>query len=621
MAYYGWMAIGLYTIIELIFRMRSKEWKQFPLSLAYLLGGLALGVGLAAVLYLPTLAYAAHSIRGGSAGGGLDYGYATSWSFPPYEVISLFFSDWFGFGGQTYWGGRPFTEHSDFLGLTLLILTISAFFDRNLLKEKLFLLSTIVLALLVSFGNYFPYLYDVLFKVLPFFNKFRVPSMILILLELMVAILAGLGLFTLLNLDDKRKNGLGRKFMIVACVFGSLFVLTLLFKGMINSSFANALADSPKFHPQLSTARTEMFYSSLIKGLFIGTLGLALIWAYLADKIKGMVLSIGMLALVIIELGQIDLRFSNNAVPQARASAGEQETPAIGKLKELTRENPGRIFPVHNLFSSNVWAIHGLESIGGYSPAKLKILQDFLNSTQIEQTFLPKYYSQTPSGAAPKAIDDVDVALRKRHLDVLRNMNVKYLVSPYPLNDPLFKLVDRLPHIVRGQRAQVLIYEFMDDYPKAWFVRSLKTASTSSELSAYMDRSTKDPRDLAFVLDPAGTLTQLTFSMGKVEVEERSLQHMELRTENADPGFLIVSEVYYPAGWSAYLDGDTKLKMFASNELIVGFQIPAGDHNIEFVYEPSSVKIGFRVTLLSILILLGIGGFLIYRNRQLTQID
>ena len=620
-AYYGWMAVGWYVVIETIFRAREKDWKNFPLSIAYLLGGMVLGIGLAAVLYIPSLSYAAHSIRGGSAGGGLEYGYATSWSFPPYEFLALFFSDWFGFGGQTYWGGKTFTEHSDFLGMIVLILMVSAFFSREQLKEKVFLLSTIFLALLVSFGNYWPYLYDILFKALPFFNKFRVPSMILILLELMAAVLAGLGLFTLLKMDDKRKQELQKGLLIATGILGGLFVIALLFKGMITSSFIGSLADSPKFHPQLSNARSDMFYSSLLKSLFIASFGLGLIWAYFTDKIKGVALSISMLLLVVVELGHVDLRFTKNAVPKKRVVAAEQETPAIRKLKQLTAANPGRIFPVHNLFGSNIWALYGLESIGGYSPAKLKVLQDFLNSTRLEQTFLPKYYSQTASGASPKPLAEVDVALRKRHLDVLRNLNVKYLVSPYPLADPAFKLVDQPLHINRGQRAQVMIYEFMDDYPRAWFVPSIETTQSPQSLSSMMNNSTREPDEVAYVLDPESTLTNKSYGVGEASVGAQSLQVLSLTTTNKRDGFLVVSEVYYPAGWTAYLDGEIELEMFATNELIRGYQVPAGEHTIDFVYEPAAVKAGFRLTLLSVLILLGLGAFLFYRARNNTELE
>ncbi|NQV14936.1 hypothetical protein HQ531_05705 [bacterium] len=615
-AYYGWMAGGWFVMIEIFFRIKSGDWKNFHIAASYMLGGMLLGIGLAAVLYIPSLSYAAYTIRGGSAGGGLDYGYATSWSFPPYEVLALFFSDWFGFGGQTYWGGKPFTEHSDYIGLGLLILIISAFFNKELLKEKIFLLSTIILALLVSFGNYWPYLYDILFKILPFFNKFRVPSMILILLELMVALLAGIGLYTLLNLSESKKKSLEKKVLIATAVMGGLFIIVLLFKGTFTIFYASALAASEKAHPSLSNARLDMFYSSLIKSLFIVTASLALIWVYFSNKIKGFILALGMTGIVLLDLGHVDLRFANKAVSDARVKAAEQETPAIRKLKELTEANPGRIFPVHSFFGSNVWAMYGLESIGGYSPAKLKILQDFLNSTQLEQTFLPKYYSQTATGAAPKAIDQVDPILRKRHLDVLRNLNVKYLVSPYPLNDPLFVLVDQSSHISRGQRAQALIYEFSDDYPRAWFVTDVSKYASSEEVSTNMSRSEASPQVQAHVLDSKGTLSSASYGSGSVALINRSLQSMTLQTENEDEGFLVVSEVFYPGGWNAYLDGESVSEIYLTNELIRGMVIPAGKHEINFRYEPASVKIGFWITILSVLIVLGLSAFIIYRNRM-----
>ncbi len=615
-AYYGWMAVGWYVVIEAIFRARSKNWKNFSQSFAYMTGGLVLGIGLAAVLYIPSLSYAAYSIRGGSAGGGLDYGYATSWSFPPYEVLALFFSDWFGFGGQTYWGGRPFTEHTDYLGFTLIFLAAAAFFNKDLLKEKVYLLSAILLALLVSFGSYWPYLYDILFKVMPFFNKFRVPSMILILMELMVALLAGLGLYTLLTLSDTKRANLERKVLIASVVFGGLFLFALLFKGTLTSAYASVLAASPKAHPGLLDARLEMFYGSLIKSLFVGTLSIGLVWAYFANKIKGLVLSVSMLGMLIVDLGHIDLRFTDNAVPATRVKAADQETPAIRSLKELTRQNPGRIFPVHTLFGSNEWALHGLESIGGYSPAKLKVLQDFLNSTRLEQTFLPKYYEQTADGAVPRSIEQVDPVLRKRHLDVLRNMNVKYLVSPYPLNDPLFKLVNQALHIIRGQRAQVLIYEFTDDYPKAWFVASVQTVTTAEEMSANMERMPQLPAEQAICLDPEGHLKQSKFTVGEVSVQDQSLHSLTLKTENQGNGFLVVSEVYYPGGWTAYLDSETELPVYLTNELIRGVQIPSGIHEVEFRFEPAAIRLGFTLTMLSILVLLGISAFLIYQKRR-----
>ena len=620
-AYYGWMAAGWYVVIEAIFRAKQKEWANFPLSIGYLVAGLGLGIGLAAVQYLPSLSYTAYSIRGGSASGGLEYGYATSWSFPPYEMLALLFSDWFGFGGQTYWGGKPFTEHSDYLGLTLIVLMVAAFFNKEHFKEKIYLLSTILLALLVSFGSYWPYLYDILFKVLPFFNKFRVPSMILILLELMVALLAGLGLYTLLNLDSEKKAAFQKKVLIAAGFVGGIFIIALLAKGAFGGMYTESLATSSKAHPALRDLRVEMFYSSLIKSLFMAVISLLLIWAYFAGKIRGLVLSLSFTALVLVDLGHVDLRFTQKAVPSRYVKSVTQVTPAISKLKQLTNRNPGRIFPVHTLFGSNVWALHGLESIGGYSPAKLKVLQDFLNSTQIEQTFLPKYYTQTAEGASPLALNQIDPVLRKRHLDVLRNLNVKYLVSPYPMNDPMFEPVSQELHIVGGQRAQVVIYKFTDSYARAWFVPQVRTVSSVESMSMELNTLAESPSEVAIVLDSDGDMAGDSYTVGKVQVLDKSLQALTLQTQNEGEGFLVISEVFYPGGWTAWLDGETELEIFQTNELIRGVRVPAGDHEINFVYAPASVSMGFWITVVSVLTLLSLIGYLIYGQRKLSKED
>ena len=440
--------------------------------------------------------------------------------------------------------------------------------------------------------------------------------MILILLELMVALLAGLGLYTLINLEEKKKSQLQQKVLYATLALGGLFLIVLLFKGATSSAFAGALADSPKSHPQLNPLRVDMFYSGLIKGLFIGTLALGLIWAYLTNKVKGLVLSLGMLGLMLIELGPVDYRFTSKAVPASRVRSAEQETPAIKKLKALTQANPGRIFPVHSLFGSNVWALYGLESIGGYSPAKLKVLQDWLNSTDLEQSFLLKYYAQTASGATQKPIEEVNPGLRKRHLDVLRNMNVKYLVSPYPLNDPLFKLVEQSYHISRGQRVQVQIYEFTDDFPRAWFVTNIQVATSSEAVSSRLDNLRESPREVAVVLDPEGQLSKQDYIAGEVTVTGKSIHSLKLATQNEGEGFLVVSDVYYPAGWSVYLDGETRLHTYATNELIRGIVVPAGQHEIEFVYEPSAVRTGFMITLMSLFLVIGLGAFLIYKSKM-----
>ena len=160
-------------------------------------GGVGLGFLLGAALLVPVHAYAPLSVRGVAAsGGGAAYGYATGWSLAPAELPTLIFPSASGFGKATYQGLMPLVDYPNYYGLLLLGLALSAWWSGR--RRLVLALAVIgVLALLVSFGRHGLFLYDMFYKYLPYFNKFRVPSMILILLGFAVAILAALGAATL----------------------------------------------------------------------------------------------------------------------------------------------------------------------------------------------------------------------------------------------------------------------------------------------------------------------------------------------------------------------------------------------------------------------------------------
>ncbi len=193
-AYYTWMLIGAYSLLILINGIRIKG-DRFILGKGFGLFVFAciLGVGLSLLIYLPAMEYTPFSVRGGSAGGGADYNYATGWSFHPKEILTFFIPSAFGFGGQPYWGFMPFTDYPNYMGIIILLLAIIGLFRKWELIHQ-FLVITSAFALFISFGKHFSLVYDLFFNIFPYFNKFRVPHMILILLQFNVAVLAAFGL-------------------------------------------------------------------------------------------------------------------------------------------------------------------------------------------------------------------------------------------------------------------------------------------------------------------------------------------------------------------------------------------------------------------------------------------
>ena len=131
-AYYTWMLAGAYVLFYLLWNIKNtKETKINWLSLGGFLAASLLGIGIALLIYLPSIEYTPFSVRGGGVEGGADYNYATSWSFSPKELLTFIIPSALGFGGQTYWGNMPFTDFPNYMGIVILVLAAIGFANRR----------------------------------------------------------------------------------------------------------------------------------------------------------------------------------------------------------------------------------------------------------------------------------------------------------------------------------------------------------------------------------------------------------------------------------------------------------------------------------------------------------
>ena len=183
-SYYTFLLIGIYFLFKFFLAIKDKDGLQPLLKAGLMLAGaLVIGVMLSSVLYVPVQEYSKFSIRGGGASGGLGYDYAAGWSFHPLEMITFVVPSFMGFGGQTYWGKMPFTDYPLYFGIVIFLLAGIAFILKRD-RYTWFWGILAIITLFISFGKEFPVLYGPMFKALPFFNKFRIPSMIHILLDI-----------------------------------------------------------------------------------------------------------------------------------------------------------------------------------------------------------------------------------------------------------------------------------------------------------------------------------------------------------------------------------------------------------------------------------------------------
>lgn len=592
-AYYTWMLAGAYVCFYLLWHMKNadeskKKWFGLGgFSLAALLG-----IGIALLIYLPSIEYTPFSVRGGGAGGGTDYNYATGWSFHPREMLTFLLPSAFGFGGQTYWGYMPFTDYPNYMGIIVLLLAVFGFVSRR--KEFLswFLLGTSILALLISFGKHFSLVYDIFYDAFPYFNKFRVPTMILILVQFNTAVLAAYGLDALIELKEKT---IPRWFWITAGVFAVWLLALVLGSGIIESvlqnSFTQPRTRDPNSVRAINNLRLEIWTKDAWMMIVWAALGMGTVWMWIQRNISKNILLSVLVLIALLDIANVDQKIIQPAKSSGRSAATMstksvdryfEQDPVINFLKQ--QEGDFRIYPTGFLFGDSRFRAFGLETIGGYHPAKLKLTKDFIEKTKNISSF-----------------------------ELMKMMNVHYLISTQEITFPTIE--KSFTGKMRSSRGVVpaYVYKLKDTLPRAWFVEVVE-AKSEDQLWRVINEANFDPENSAYIqLENEKSAGQ--YSTGIINKIERSIHELKIDVSCAELGFLVVSEVHYPLRWKCTIDGNP-VETIETNKIIRGIVIPEGQHSIEFIYDRSSYNKGKMISTISFVIALGLIGAGVYTKRK-----
>ncbi len=593
-AYYTWMLVGAYVLYMLIINIKHVEKRNNTfLGLGGFASAAILGIGIALLIYLPSIEYTPFSVRGGGVGGGADYNYATGWSFHPKEILTFFLPSAFGFGGQTYWGFMPFTDYPNYMGIIVLLLATYGFISHR--KEPLswFLAGTAFLALLISFGKHFSIVYDFFYDIFPFFNKFRVPAMILILVQFNTAILAAFGLDALSDLKEKT---VPQWFWITSGIFG-VWLLALVFgsgaiESVLQSSFTQPRTRDPNAIRAINNLRLDIWTKDAWMIIVWGFLGLGAIWIWLQRKITKNIFMTFLVVIAIADISRVGKQIIHPAKSSGR-SAATMSSQSVDRYFEtdpvikylLQQEGDFRIYPAGFLFGESRFRAFGLESVGGYHPAKLKLTNDFIQQTKNISSF-----------------------------SLMKMMNVHYLISPQEIMIPT--LTDAFAGKMRTDRGVIpaYVYKLKNTLPRAWFVGRVESKS-DEQLWRMINEVNFDPEEIAYIKSDVNGAGD--YSVGIVNSIERSLHQLNIDVTCKEPGFLVVSEVHYPLRWKCTIDSNPA-KVIETNQLIRGLMIPSGDHTIEFIYDRSSFNKGKIISGVSFIIALGLVGAGVYGKRKRT---
>lgn len=581
--YYVFIMIGSYLLYNIIMDFKGNKLLVAKRS-ALFVGAMIVGLLISSYVYLAVYEYATFSIRGGGTAGstgGLTYDYATNWSWHPQEVLTLAVPSFFGFQVPYYWGTMPFTNSTVYVGIVPVLLSIIALIYKRTRTTVFFALVT-MLVFFISFGKHFSILYQLLFSYLPFFNKFRAPAMILHLIAFTFAVLGAYGLEFLMDARDKSKDfntgNLRKTLLYTLSALGAILVIGFFFKSSIFETLSGSMfskegelqelqqqygQQASQIIPQLKQHRFDLLWKDYVKFVFLFGAAATAIIAFINKRIRAGVFAIVLIAILLVDLIIIDVKFIDPK-PARRLEESFQPDATIAYLKQ----QPGlfRVFPLWNLFMDNTFAYHGITSVGGYSPAKLKIYQTMLDSCM--------YKGPDPSFPL--------------NMNIVNMLNAKYLVLEGQLPEGRFQLANADPARRR------FTYLNPSALPRAFFVKEISVAQIQTEVFAILNSSQFNAGTMAVVekLLPQEISKPDSASAEITEYQSRSIT---IKAYTSSPALLVLSEVYYPAGWKAYIDGN-EAEIFKTNYILRSVVVPAGNHDIRFKFDPPMYSAGWNLS-------------------------
>lgn len=620
--YYIAITAGFLTISYLIFWIKNKEWKHLAIALSLALLSALIGIGNSAVNLLVTSEYAKYTMRGGktldnTAGKltqvkteGLDEDYAFQYSVGKSEFLMFMMPK--AFGGSSsetfdensklvstltekgvpennavqlaqslpkYWGGLYSTAGPVYFGVVICILFIIGMVVVSD-KQRWWILAASLIAVLMSTGKYLPEFNGFLFHNLPLYDKFRAPSMSLVIPQLLFPLLAVLCLQTLFFKNDKKSFIVPMKKILYA-VGGVFAVIMLIYFGNNYSSQIDSQIQQAYNNPQagdlgkviinaLTEERKAMFGSGLIKALLFAAGIIGLLYLYSKNRLKPVVIIVILLVANTIDLFSLDTKYlssENYTEPDgymANFNTSLQPQPSGGpSAVQQMQSDKDPHFRIFNLapdrYNESILA-YTYRCIGGYNPAKLRIYQDLIENQLSD----------------------------KLNMSVLNMLDTKYFLSP-----------------TQRQQNEFSVQRNDSAMGACWFVNNIKYVNGPvEEMNALTNFN---PAQTAVVDASFKTIAgSISASDNSASIHMASYDNDDVKytSQSATNKLAVFSEVYYPAGWNAYLDGK-KTEYCKVNYVLRGMNIPAGKHTIEYKFEPAVYFKGqvFNYTAFALLLL------------------
>lgn len=616
--YYLAMMVGVYGIIQLLSAVREQKLPDFAKTTGLLAVAAIIAVGTVFGQLWATSEMAKYSHRGktdltttsGNAPDtGLPKSYAFEYSSGIIEPMTLLIPNFYGGASSealvydqnsetykslanagdnrlanqlaqmssAYWGPQPLATPYYAGAIMVFLFVLGILLVER--KYVIWLLTVSAIALMLSWGNNFAAFNYFVFDYLPGYNKLRSVTFALIIVFISFPLLACLGLEKYLEGEITKEKK--KKLMIAFGATGGICLLLFILPGILD--FKKAIEDQL---PVWYQKALQLDRKALLRSDALRSLGFILFIAImLYFNVPKRVSPIGFFALLAImtalDLGIIDSRYfsrENNYVPAAQH---DSFPPSNADNRVLQDKSYYRVFNLQGFYEAATSYYHN--SLGGYSGIRLKRYQELYDSVISRE-------------ADEMLFDAQNGALDMNKYGVLNMLNAKYIIYGTEVNN-----------ILQNNSAN----------GNAWFPMQIEAVNTANEeLAKIAEVNTRnvvviDQSRMKLVENKANT-----DSSASIQFLEKKPYWQKYESQSASGGLGVFSEIYYPVGWEAKIDGQA-VPIYRVDYTLRGVEIPAGKHTIEFTFKPGPYAIGNMVTMTaSVLLLIVVVGVFFLEIRK-----
>jgi hypothetical protein len=610
--YYTALIILVFGIVEFIYALKEKRLIQFTKATSILALVAVFAATTNITNMLLTYEYGKESTRGKSElttntedkTSGLDKSYILNdYSYGIAETFNLFIPNFMGGSSSgdvgvnsesfkwlqdnqynatqgvkhmpSYWGGQRFTSGPVYIGAVVIFLFVLGLF---LLKGrfKWWIVGATCLSLLLAWGKNFEWFSDLFIDYFPGYDKFRTVSMILVIAELTIPLFA---MVTFIKIIKKEfdKAIVSRSLLYSLYITGGFALLFIIIAGMFNFTSPNDSQMDQSLVNALISDREKLLRIDAFRSLIFVLLTGGLIWLIIKEKIKTTWAGIVLCLLFLLDLGTVGKRYLNKDNFVTKREAKQPYTPTEADLAILQDKDLSyRVlnFTTDPFNDASTSYFH--KSIGGYHGAKLKRYQEL-----------------------------IEHQIGKQNIQVLNMLNTKYFIG----------LNEKREHIAQLNPGAL---------GNAWYIDTVQIVENADqELAALtnLNPQTKVVIDKRFK-DLVSKSNYTRDSLSAIKLTEYQPNYLVYKSTANTGQLAVFSEIYYAHGWKAYVD-EKLTPHFRVNYVLRAMEIPAGNHRIEFKFEPELYYKGESISLASSIILIlilisafGYEAFLFFRRKD-----